>query len=646
MSEERKQLSLADLGVEEVKTPAEMAADENNISEENKVETVGTEETVSKKKKERTSNIVTPRTAGTVSKNSNVITNVNDIAEKPITVEKNPVRKTLDNLYELADQNIERTKKEIQPRIDSAKQQYIDQKWTLLESRAKKNSKLAQKIKEVNDRIDTDATFDGIDDYLRHGYILTVVAHDMGTGIDDKFFGIENNAQPQKRFRNSKDAADDIEKVTSDNGDKVDIYDDNDTLSLNKSNAALPYKEEKTKEPPVKEELLTEENPVLEDYLEEDMEDDSEDTKTSNSTDNEIHMDEAVSDDDDDDTIDEETQKKIIAKYKNDIEQELNMNDSLDLEGFSISNKSIKLSAAVSNMPVRNTTLWGLQYSGTPVEITPFSGEDLITLNPRQTDYTTIAGLRTVFSTLYRHIANNNKPQFEDWLHQISDSDVDCLLFGVYVANFKDTNILTHECDNPKCGNVFIKKYKIDDLINYPNDNVKQRFDDILHKDTTMTSLYRTKPKAINKDYAMEFVTQSVYSTLFEPMSISTEMREKYTPILSIMPVINTIYKIDREARTIIPISFGKADTLEKTVIRKIKGISQIMRKLSPDERAIVIAEASKVATSLADDKITYQIPEVVCPHCGKVIEAKTVTPLDLLFMRAQLPTIAASIQE
>jgi hypothetical protein len=112
------------------------------------------------------------------------------------------------------------------------------------------------------------------------------------------------------------------------------------------------------------------------------------------------------------------------------------------------------------------------------------------------------------------------------------------------------------------------------------------------------------------------------------------------------MPNIDTIYKIDQENRTLLPISFGEADTFQKTVMRKVKGIATIMKSFTPDERAIVVSEAGKIALTFSNDKITYKIPECKCPVCGELIEENSgVTPLDLLFTRAQLPIIAASIQ-
>ena len=78
-------------------------------------------------------------------------------------------------------------------------------------------------------------------------------------------------------------------------------------------------------------------------------------------------------------------------------------------------------------------------------------------------------------------------------------------------------------------------------MLIYPNDKIKKEFHKILRKDTEVTSLYRTRPVPINNQYAIGFVTQSVYSNLFEPASLSDEFTKKYRAIIDIMPNIDTV---------------------------------------------------------------------------------------------------------
>ena len=113
------------------------------------------------------------------------------------------------------------------------------------------------------------------------------------------------------------------------------------------------------------------------------------------------------------------------------------------------------------------------------------------------------------------------------------------------------------------------------------------------------------------------------------------------------MPQIDRIYLIDRENKRLSPINFGVVNqNLSATVLRKVKGLNQIFRTFTMDERTKAFIEINKITSSFNNDRIRYQIPESTCPKCGTKIPAATHTPLDLLFIRSQLPIAAVSMQE
>lgn len=656
MSEEKKQLSLSDLGIEKEETPADKAEKNNTITQadggtvQSFTPTVKAEEIVKPEEKKEKKHVIPKPTGGKASsgyEGFKTVTDINEIAKNPIKPKEDPIKKTMNGLYQLTDKGIERTEKELTKpggRIDYAKHEYVKNKYNQLMNRAKSNKNLEKKIKALNDFMDTDARFDDISDYERQGYIIFKIARDDSVETNDDYFGVKAD-QKAPRFRNSHDAAIEIEKVTEEKDtDTEDFYDDSKTAVLSDADPMIPFKDDEPKEEEHDDSLeLTEDITSDAELLSDDNE--VKDSSVEIDADSVIEEDDPI-DEDDDIELSDDQQKKILNNLKTGIVKNLGLKKMHSIDGFTIANKSIKLNNALEGNGFKPSITWGLQFSGTPIEMTPLSGEELIMLSPNQTKYDTVAGLRTVFSIIWRHIINKNKPAFDVWLKQISDYDVDCLLFGVYVANFKDTNVITYECPNKKCKNAFVKKFPIEDMLVYPNDKIKEKFQKILKKDTEGTSLYKTHPIAINDNYAIGFITQSVYSNLFEPASLTEDFSKKFKPIIDIMPNIDTVYKIDSINRTLVPISFGKSDTLQKTVMRKVKALLQIMKRFTPDERAIVISEASKIAVNFNNDRIRYRLPETICPVCGEKIPEQIVTPLDLLFTRAQLPIIAASIQE
>jgi len=325
--------------------------------------------------------------------------------------------------------------------------------------------------------------------------------------------------------------------------------------------------------------------------------------------------------------------------------EELKLERSNDLDGFSISNKPIKLKSALQVERSSYTVTWGLQYTGKPIEMTPISGEELLQLNPQNTDMTSINGLRTIFNIMYRHTVGK-KPDIDTWLKQISVYDLDCMIFAMYMANFKDTNYLSYQCPNNKCNNLFINKKDVKDMVVYPNDEVKQRFEDILHSRPVKSKLFRTKPIQVSRDYAFSFCTESIYGDMIERAALTDEFASKYANVVQIMANIDTIYKIDNVTKQLYPIDLGVVeDSLSKTVMRKVKAIYEIMKNLSSDEHATLMGEVYKITRVFTDDKITYQIPSTECGKCHTTIEATPQGALQLLFTRAFLPIGALSIQ-
>ena len=229
---------------------------------------------------------------------------------------------------------------------------------------------------------------------------------------------------------------------------------------------------------------------------------------------------------------------------------------------------------------------------------------------------------------------------------QIYVYDLDCMLFTIYMANFKDVNYLSYQCPNNKCNKLFLEKKKVEDMIVYPNDKVKERFKKILNGEPVQSKLFRTKPIIISKDYAFSFCTESIYGDMIERAALSEDFSKKYSTVVQIMANIDTIYKVNRATKELYPIDFGVVeDSLSKTVMRKVKAIYEIMRHLSPDEHSALMGEVYKITRKFTEEKISYQIPATECTSCHTHIDATPQGSIDLLFTRAFLPIGALSIQ-
>lgn len=321
-------------------------------------------------------------------------------------------------------------------------------------------------------------------------------------------------------------------------------------------------------------------------------------------------------------------------------------------------NAALKLMAtqqAHSSSPRRMRSIWPLMFTGIPAEVTAFSGQELVQFNEdieafvstqaHPTPDPTMAQLRSVFTLLHSHFANPNKGDLNTWLHKISANDFFGLVFSQYNAHFGHTNYLSYQCPKHGCSKLFLEKKPIMDMITFPNDKVKERFNAIMRKDTVLTHLYKTEPVPINEYFAVSFRTPSLYTMSFEPASLSKEFKEKHSQIVGMLPLIDRFWVIDnRNGGKKHPIDFGVVEKdLGKTVERKVNGILKIMTTFNMDQRAIIYGEYLKVIKNMQYEDVSYQLPATKCPVCGTEIPAEPADPINLLFMRARLSIEAAS---
>lgn len=364
--------------------------------------------------------------------------------------------------------------------------------------------------------------------------------------------------------------------------------------------------------------------------------------------------------------ITEESYRKMEMDYLKDAARLFNIagNDedtSLSnlTEGKAINlNTALKLSMQQSkpDATYRIKSTWPLMFTGIPAITTAFSGQELIQFtdalqvgfypsrdNPNPSP--TLAQLRDVFSALYEHFANPGRPDFDTWLRRISSMDFYDLIFSQYNAQFSHNNYLSYQCPKYGCAKLFLEKKPIMDMIVFPSDKAKERFNAILRKDSVVTNLYRTEPVAISDSLAMSFRTPSIYSMSFEIASLPKNIREKYSTITIFLPMLDALWAIDHRNNQKHRIDFGVVkNDLEKTTMRKLNGILKIMTMVNIDQRSKIYAEYLKILNSLNTEALQYQIPETKCPVCGTHIEAEQTDPLTALFIRARLSIEAASI--
>lgn len=438
--EEIKQISLSELGLEAETTPAEKAAANENAVEVTPI----TEEQppVATVSKSSLTDAVEPAetqaaksSLAEIAKNTSigddgltqygeVIHNVDKIAKKPRTKPDDAIKKNFDNLVDMADHEIARTKSELtgpEGLITKGKEEYVNNQYEKLMARAKNNPHLSEFIKKIEEIIETEPRFDGITDYEHKGYILFTVARDKTVETNNDYFGIKE--ETIKRVpRMSSDVAKEVDSFTNDKEEEDEFsFLDDDTVELGvtpKSVLPIQGEDEEIKEEASKKESddtkVT--NSMAEKEIKEDVDEEDVSYSSALAEEEDPEEKELMADvESDEPELTEEEIRELSQQYKSQVLEELKLERSNDLDGFSISNKPIKLKSALQVERSSYTVTWGLQYTGKPIEMTPISGEELLQLNPQNTDMTSINGLRTIFNIMYRHTVGK-KPDIDTWI--------------------------------------------------------------------------------------------------------------------------------------------------------------------------------------------------------------------------------------
>lgn len=360
---------------------------------------------------------------------------------------------------------------------------------------------------------------------------------------------------------------------------------------------------------------------------------------------------------DDDDLFDDATDEKnennnndaeadtLLEELKNQIKQRVEpIKKSFDLSKFTISQKAIS-AQKVMKLAVQvhqNVADWVLPSAGRSISVSGLSGPEILKLNPENSNRNRQNTFRDMYRVIYDHIVDGNKPDFEVWLKQTRFVDMQHIYFALYMATFGGSNFLNYTC--PKCEKVFIKDVDFKDMVMYADDETKEKINCMLKQDTTShnSDSYDVELIQVSNSYVLGIKTPSIWNVIMETASLSEKFLDKYSDLIDMVSYIDSAYLIDEQNGMLIPVN-TKPDPndMAKTAARRIKAMYDIIATLNSEEFYALrskINEHDEFATS----KISYKIPETICPHCAtKVPENRNVTPDNMLFMRHQLAAIA-----
>lgn len=360
--------------------------------------------------------------------------------------------------------------------------------------------------------------------------------------------------------------------------------------------------------------------------------------KKEEETNEEESVEEDVEDDDTIKRLKELATEKLKPAFK-----------KLDISNFQIVTK--KATSNISNLVEDNqipVVKWVLPIQNQVVFMKQFSGLELQTLSDDiQED--SLSSTRHAYRMIYDHIMSAGKPKtFNAWLKCTPEEDLEHYFFAVFVGSYKGTNFLPMTCPNTKCAD---RTFITDDipimkLVKFTNDEQKKKFSEIYKSEIVYENAdanYVVSRVPITNDIAIDFKESTLFDQLTKQnIASDAAFVEKYGTMFGNIQYIDTIYKIDWENGSLIPISYDSSKTAGNEVQQykaKIKKYSQVLDTLTSDQFSVIRSIVANLSnrTEGFEPMMHYVTPEVTCPNCGTVIEEETTNAVQLVFTRYQL---------
>lgn len=371
---------------------------------------------------------------------------------------------------------------------------------------------------------------------------------------------------------------------------------------------------------------------------------------------------EDIDDIDDEETGSEEATEEADDKAKTEaikenIRQEISqkfnpISKKLDLSRFTISKKPINASKIINEIKTKAIECAdGVLYSEKrAVRMSAWKPMEIQSIDPQrirggQSNYNKF--MENKLKLIYEHIIDANKPKtFEAWAQITPNTSMDDYMFTAYKATFGTANIVTFNCAEESCNNVFMENVPVHSMIKFNSDEVKTEYMKILTEGNTdsTTTNYQVDLYQASDDYVIGLKVPSLYNTFIEPTLVDQEFNRKYEDLILLLSYIDSIYRIDYDTNQLIPID-TKPVANDKTLSykRRIKTFATILKSLTSDQLQALSVETDKYDAGKLDDDgnlirdITYVYPERRCPKCGKKIDEVEVNPDSMLFTRHQL---------
>ena len=336
----------------------------------------------------------------------------------------------------------------------------------------------------------------------------------------------------------------------------------------------------------------------------------------------------------------EETAEELRERFKNSLAGVKITRNEIDLSSFQIAKEPISSAVALNAIGSFNKKRcdYPLLHTRRNMTFEECSGPELDALRKTINNSNGINGVIASLRFVYNHNIDANKKSFEAWCKSIRTEDIESLYFGMYKACYGDTNLVARaDAGDKGCDKTSLIDTPIKDMIKFKDDTAKMLYKELMNQDTTNPGgKIKSNTMVVSDDIVVSYSDPTLYSTFIQYASLKPEITEKYSDQLNTMAYIDGFFRIDHANKQLIPIAIKEyPNNINKTVMTKLKTYIDILKTLTNDQYAVMIAKLDNI---VGDTKISYVYPETKCPECDNVIPEEPIeSMLNLLFTRAQL---------
>lgn len=424
-----------------------------------------------------------------------------------------------------------------------------------------------------------------------------------------------------------------------------------------------PVKEEEVVSAPV-EDVIEKKDPIedievssIDDDKSESVNDDSLDGLDNVKDKTEITETSESNADQDFDSLDDETKKLLLQKSQSNIRKAIKSDFSeIDIDSYSITNSPMSVNKAM-NFVIKNNAKFTqsravvLLNSGRTMDLTPLTGQEIPKLSDKYYS-SSLDYYKKSFAIIYQHDVTPNKPMsFTAWMKSIDIGDLQQIYFGLYASTFADSNYISYE--KPISKEVIMKLVPINDMWKFTEtatDGQKKRYETI-NKHGEVESTLKKINLPISKNYLLVLRPRTLYSHI-EQLYLDEEFIKKYPEACELSVFVDKAYFIDSKRKMLRPIDFKPdRDSYVKTMKNKCLVLYKIISSITPDEYGMLLGRVQSfdIDSGRMASCISYRIPElkdvedefINGPQKGeKTLSTIHETPIDshsLLFTRHQL---------